>query len=37
VRDAQLPLERGQSAYVPAGERVEVTGDGTLFRATVAV
>jgi mannose-6-phosphate isomerase len=35
--DAQLPLERGQSAYVPAGERVEVTGDGTLFRATVAV
>ncbi|MCH6160615.1 mannose-6-phosphate isomerase, class I [Streptomyces marispadix] len=35
--DAQLPLERGQSAYVPAGERVEATGDGTLFRATVAV
>jgi mannose-6-phosphate isomerase len=35
--EAELTLERGQSAYVPAGEQVRVTGDGTLFRATVAV
>ncbi|QPP08552.1 mannose-6-phosphate isomerase, class I [Streptomyces bathyalis] len=35
--EGQLALERGQSAYVPAGERVDVTGEGTLFRATVAV
>lgn len=33
----QLTLERGQSAFVPAGEQVAATGDGTLFRATVAV
>ncbi|OEU87140.1 mannose-6-phosphate isomerase [Streptomyces abyssalis] len=33
----ELPLRRGQSAYVPAGERVAMTGDGTLFRATVDV
>ncbi|RAJ62615.1 mannose-6-phosphate isomerase type 1 [Streptomyces sp. Amel2xB2] len=32
-----LALERGQSAYVRADERVTATGDGTLFRATVAV
>ncbi|MGI5250639.1 mannose-6-phosphate isomerase, class I [Actinacidiphila glaucinigra] len=31
----QLTLERGQSAYVPAGEKVELTGEGTVFRATV--
>lgn len=35
--ERQLTLERGQSAYVPAGEGVRVSGDGTLFRATVAV
>ncbi|MFC4495943.1 mannose-6-phosphate isomerase, class I [Streptomyces ovatisporus] len=33
----ELTLERGQSAYVKAGEQVEASGDGTLFRATVAV
>jgi mannose-6-phosphate isomerase len=33
----ELTLERGQSAYVQAGESVEASGDGTLFRATVAV
>ncbi|MFF7213072.1 mannose-6-phosphate isomerase, class I [Streptomyces sp. NPDC008238] len=31
----ELTLGRGQSAYVPAGERVELTGEGTVFRATV--
>lgn len=34
---AELALARGQSAYLPAGERAGATGDGTLFRATVAV
>ncbi|GAA2059417.1 mannose-6-phosphate isomerase, class I [Streptomyces albiaxialis] len=34
---AELTLDRGGSAFVPAGERVHVSGDGTLFRATVAV
>lgn len=34
---ADLALDRGGSAYVPAGERVVATGEGTLFRATVAV
>lgn len=33
----QLTLRQGQSAYVPAGERLTAGGDGTLFRATVAV
>ncbi|HEV7625948.1 MAG TPA: mannose-6-phosphate isomerase, class I [Streptomyces sp.] len=33
----ELTLEPGQSAYVRAGERVSASGDGTLFRATVAV
>lgn len=33
---AELTLERGQSAYAGAGERLEVRGDGTIFRATVA-
>ena len=42
LRDAeggtgQLTVERGQSVYVRAGKRVVATGDGTLFRATVAV
>jgi mannose-6-phosphate isomerase len=31
-----LTLSRGESAYVPAGERTELTGEGTVFRATVA-
>ncbi|MFG3260572.1 mannose-6-phosphate isomerase, class I [Streptomyces sp. NPDC048172] len=33
----ELTLDRGQSAFVPADERVHVSGAGTLFRATVAV
>lgn len=32
---AELTLPRGGSAFVPAGERVQATGEGTLFRATV--
>ncbi|MGI5352769.1 mannose-6-phosphate isomerase, class I [Streptomyces sp. CA-250714] len=32
-----LSLAPGQSAYVAAGEPVQISGDGTLFRATVAV
>jgi mannose-6-phosphate isomerase len=31
-----LTLARGESAFAPAGERIELTGQGTLFRATVA-
>ncbi|MEU4967540.1 mannose-6-phosphate isomerase, class I [Streptomyces smyrnaeus] len=34
---ADIDLAPGQSAYVPAGEPVRISGDGTLFRATVAV
>ncbi|NGO71757.1 mannose-6-phosphate isomerase, class I [Streptomyces boncukensis] len=34
---ADVPLDRGQSAFIPADEPVAVSGDGTLFRATVAV
>ncbi|MDR3033037.1 MAG: mannose-6-phosphate isomerase, class I, partial [Kitasatospora sp.] len=34
----RLPLHRGESAFVPAAdETVQVTGSGTLFRATVRV
>lgn len=33
--EGELPLRRGQSAFVPAGEQAAVTGEGTLFRATV--
>ncbi|WP_326689982.1 MULTISPECIES: mannose-6-phosphate isomerase, class I [unclassified Streptomyces] len=33
----EITLAPGRSAYVPAGERVRISGDGTLFRATVAV
>ncbi|MCR8579148.1 mannose-6-phosphate isomerase, class I [Streptomyces sp. Isolate_219] len=32
---AGLTLAPGESAFVPAGERVALSGDGTLFRATV--
>ncbi|MEU6664116.1 mannose-6-phosphate isomerase, class I [Streptomyces sp. NPDC046821] len=35
VRAGELALTAGQSAFVPAGEKVEVSGTGTLFRATV--
>lgn len=31
----ELTLAPGESAYVPAGERVELSGEGTVFRATV--
>lgn len=34
--DAVLTLTRGESAYLPAGEGTELTGEGTVFRATVA-
>ncbi|GAA2618449.1 mannose-6-phosphate isomerase, class I [Streptomyces axinellae] len=34
---AEITLAPGRSAYVPAGERVRISGDGTLFRATAAV
>ncbi|WP_269855818.1 mannose-6-phosphate isomerase, class I [Streptomyces sp. RPT161] len=33
--DTQLTLGRGESAFVPADERVTLDGAGTLFRATV--
>ncbi|MGA5566171.1 mannose-6-phosphate isomerase, class I [Streptomyces platensis] len=32
---AGLALAPGESVFVPAGERITLTGDGTLFRATV--
>ncbi|WP_409236842.1 mannose-6-phosphate isomerase, class I [Streptomyces sp. PA5.6] len=35
VRAGELALTPGQSAFVPAGEKAEVSGDGTVFRATV--
>ncbi|MFK4066252.1 mannose-6-phosphate isomerase, class I [Streptomyces sp. NPDC029674] len=35
VRAGELTLTPGQSAFVPAGEKAEVSGAGTVFRATV--
>ncbi|AZM53606.1 mannose-6-phosphate isomerase, class I [Streptomyces sp. WAC 01529] len=35
VRAGELTLTPGQSAFVPAGEKAEVSGVGTVFRATV--
>lgn len=35
VRAGELALTAGQSVFVPAGEKAEVSGAGTLFRATV--
>ncbi|MFD9909358.1 mannose-6-phosphate isomerase, class I [Streptomyces sp. NPDC059063] len=35
VRTGGLDLTPGQSAFVPAGEQADVSGSGTLFRATV--
>jgi mannose-6-phosphate isomerase len=35
VRAGGLELTPGQSAFVPAGEKAEVSGTGTVFRATV--
>ncbi|GGX61338.1 mannose-6-phosphate isomerase, class I [Streptomyces minutiscleroticus] len=37
VRVGDLDLAPGGSVFVPAGERTEVSGTGTLFRATVVV
>ena len=34
---SRLALERGRSGYLRAGEQATVTGDGTIFRATVRV
>lgn len=31
-----LTLDRGESCWIPAGERSELIGEGTVFRATVA-
>ncbi|WP_333767010.1 mannose-6-phosphate isomerase, class I [Streptomyces sp. IBSBF 2435] len=31
-----LTLGRGESCWIPAGERTELSGEGTVFRATVA-
>ncbi|WP_282697926.1 mannose-6-phosphate isomerase, class I [Streptomyces sp. CC208A] len=33
----ETPLAPGESVFVPAGERVELSGAGTVFRATVVV
>ncbi|MFI1939659.1 mannose-6-phosphate isomerase, class I [Streptomyces purpureus] len=35
VRVGELDLTPGQSAFVPAGEKTELSGTGTVFRATV--
>lgn len=35
VRAGDLTLAPGESAFVPADEKAEVSGDGTVFRATV--
>ncbi|WP_055696265.1 mannose-6-phosphate isomerase, class I [Streptomyces prasinopilosus] len=37
VRAGEHELTPGTSVFVPAGERAEVSGTGTLFRATVVV
>ncbi|MEU1514484.1 mannose-6-phosphate isomerase, class I [Streptomyces sp. NPDC005811] len=37
VRAGEHELAPGQSVFVPAGEKAEVSGTGTLFRATVIV
>ncbi|MGX5184939.1 mannose-6-phosphate isomerase, class I [Streptomyces avermitilis] len=35
VQAGEHQLTAGQSVFVPAGEKAEVSGDGTIFRATV--
>ncbi|MER5185136.1 mannose-6-phosphate isomerase, class I [Streptomyces sp. NPDC002896] len=35
VRTGEFTLAPGQSVFVPAGEKTEVSGTGTVFRATV--
>src|SRR4051812_31351390 len=37
VRAGEHELSPGQSVFVPAGEKAEVSGTGTVFRATVIV
>ncbi|MEU6356359.1 mannose-6-phosphate isomerase, class I [Streptomyces sp. NPDC047072] len=37
VRTGEHDLGPGQSVFVPAGEKAEVSGTGTVFRATVVV
>ena len=37
VRAGEEDLTPGQSVFVPAGEKTEVSGAGTVFRATVIV
>ena len=37
VRAGEHELAPGQSVFVPAGEQADVTGAGTIFRATVIV
>ncbi|HET9380212.1 MAG TPA: mannose-6-phosphate isomerase, class I [Streptomyces sp.] len=37
VRAGEHELTPGRSVFVPAGEKAEVSGPGTVFRATVAV
>ncbi|MEV5874571.1 mannose-6-phosphate isomerase, class I [Streptomyces sp. NPDC052101] len=37
VRTGEHELSPGQSVFVPAGEKTEISGTGTLFRATVIV
>ncbi|MFE5627694.1 mannose-6-phosphate isomerase, class I [Streptomyces virginiae] len=37
VQAGELALSPGGSAFVPAGEKVELSGNGTVFRATVVV
>ncbi|MFC7844111.1 mannose-6-phosphate isomerase, class I [Streptomyces sp. NPDC001046] len=37
VRAGEHALTPGRSVFVPAGEKAEVSGSGTLFRATVVV
>ncbi|KJY29942.1 hypothetical protein VR46_36670 [Streptomyces sp. NRRL S-444] len=33
----EVTLAPGESVFVPAGEKVELSGIGTIFRATVAL
>jgi mannose-6-phosphate isomerase len=37
VRADGHELRPGRSVFVPAGEKAEVSGSGTIFRATVIV
>ncbi|WP_405492259.1 mannose-6-phosphate isomerase, class I [Streptomyces sp. NBC_00096] len=37
TKSGELTLAPGESVFVPAGEKVELSGTGTVFRATVVV